>query len=108
MPDGQKSLPELLSELWELITTYVRQETLDPVRGVGRFVAFGVAGALLIGTGGVVLAVGALRLLQTETGTALTGNLTWVPYTLVFVALLVGGGASLAAIGRGRDRGPAR
>lgn len=99
---GEKALPELLSELWELITTYVRQETLDPIRGIGRFVAFGLAGAVLIGTGAVLLAVGGLRVLQTETDTALTGNLTWIPYVLVFLALLVGGGVSVAAIGRSR------
>lgn len=104
MADQGKPFPELASELWGLITAYVRQETLDPVRGIGRYVVFGLAGAVLVGTGVVLLAVGGLRLLQTETGTSFTGNLTWVPYVLVLVVLLAGGGASVAAIGRGRRR----
>ena len=101
---GEKSVGELFSELWGLITAYVRQEALDPVKGVGRFVAFGAAGALLIGTGSVLLAVGALRLLQTETDTSFTGNLSWVPYAIVFVALIGAGVLAVAAIGRGKEK----
>ncbi|MBI2168573.1 MAG: hypothetical protein HYU28_03605 [Actinobacteria bacterium] len=98
------SLPTLIAELWELIKTYVRQETVDPIRGVGRFVIFGVAGALLVGTGAVLLAVGVLRLLQTETDTTFTGNWSWAPYGIVVVALVAGGAWSLSAIGGRRDR----
>lgn len=100
---AEKSVAELLSELWELVKAYVRQETLDPIKGVGRFVAFGSAGAALLGTGVVLLAVGGLRALQSETDATFTGNLTWAPYAIVFLGLLVGGGLSLAAVGRSRE-----
>ena len=103
-PASEKSVTELLSELWELITAYVRQEALDPIKGAGRFIAFGAAGAFLIGLGSVLMAVGALRLLQTETDTSFTGNLTWVPYAIVFVALVGAGGLAVAAIGRGKGK----
>lgn len=104
-----KPLPDLLSELWEMIGTYVRQETVEPIRAVGRFVAFGTLGALLVGTGVVLLAVGVLRVLQGETGGTFDGNLTWAPYGIVFAVLVVGGVLSLAAIGgRGRRDGGAR
>ncbi|HLG01178.1 MAG TPA: phage holin family protein [Acidimicrobiia bacterium] len=96
-----KQLPELLSELWELIRAYVRQETLDPIKGVGKWVAFGVAGALLVGMGVVFLAVAVLRILQTETDTTFTGNWSWAPYLIVFAALAIGGGLTVAAIDRG-------
>lgn len=96
-----RPLPDLLSELWELVQAYVKQETVDPIKGVGRFVAYGVAGAFLVGIGVVLLSVGVLRVLQSETDTTFTGNLTWIPYGIVFVAMLIGGALSLKAI-RGR------
>ena len=101
----ERSLPELVSELWALVKEYLRQEAVDPIKGVGRYVGYGVAGALLLGIGAVLLAVGGLRVLQDETGSAFTGTLSWVPYLLTFVALLGGAGICLAAIpGRGRSR----
>lgn len=98
-------MPILLSELWALITTYVRQETIDPLKGVGRYVLFGTAGALCTGIGVVMLAVGGLRVLQTETDTTFTGNLSWIPYGIVFVVLLAGAAACIAAI-QGRNSSP--
>jgi len=47
----------------------------------------GLAGSSLSLIGGLFLIVGALRVLQEETGSALTGNLSWVPYVVVAVAL---------------------
>ena len=50
-----------------MLVAYVKQETLEPIKGLGRFALFGVLGSLLIGTGVVLLSVGILRALQTET-----------------------------------------
>lgn len=99
-PSSARALPELMSELWELIREYVRQETVDPIRGIGRYIAFGVAGAVFVGTGAVLLGVGILRLLQTETAEHLTGSLTWIPYAVVVAVLAAGGVVSLQAVGR--------
>ncbi|MGH9112479.1 MAG: hypothetical protein ACRDZN_09335 [Acidimicrobiales bacterium] len=86
VPEPQsKSIPEVSSELWALTKTYARQETVDPLKGVGRYLGFGAIGALLIGTGVVLLMLSGLRALQTETGTALTGNWSWLPYVIVLV-----------------------
>lgn len=65
-----------------LVIAYLKQETLDPLRQMGRFVLFGVVGsvAIALGTGTLLLAV--LRVLQTETG-AFHGNLSWLPYLIV-------------------------
>ena len=65
-----------------LVVAYLKQETLDPLKGLLRFVAFGVAGSVAITIGTVMLLVAALRVLQTETGT-FHGNLSWVPYLIV-------------------------
>ncbi|MFA5884065.1 MAG: hypothetical protein WDA60_09475 [Acidimicrobiia bacterium] len=89
---SRPSLPELVLELKDLIVTYLKQETLVPIQQLGRYLAFGVAGSVLMGTGVMLLALGCLRLLQTETGTTFTGNWSWVPYLLVFAALMIGAG----------------
>jgi hypothetical protein len=82
--DGDaKSIPEVASELWELGTAYARQETIDPLKGLGRFLGFGVGGAVALGVGMVLLLLSGLRALQTETGSTFTGNLSWAPYLIV-------------------------
>ena len=85
MPEtsSDKSIPALASELLDLVRAYAKQETVEPLKGLGRFVAFGIAGALLLGTGLVLLAVGVLRVLQTETGDTFDGNWSWAPYLIV-------------------------
>jgi Putative Actinobacterial Holin-X, holin superfamily III len=86
VPEPQsKSIPEVSSELWSLTKTYAKQETVDPLKGVGRYLAFGAAGALLIGFGVVLLMLAALRALQTQTGTTFTGSWSWLPYVIVLV-----------------------
>jgi hypothetical protein len=82
-------LPQLVLELRDMVITYVKQETLVPLRQLGRYIAFGIAGSLLLGLGAVLLGVGALRALQTETGETFAGDWSWAPYLIVFVALLL-------------------
>lgn len=87
-----RSLPGLGAELWDLVRAYAKQETIEPIKGIGRFVAFGVPGSLLVGLGVVLVALALLRGLQTETGDALDGNWTFAPYliTLVLCAVVIG------------------
>ena len=99
MPDTQsKSLPEATGELWELTKDYARQETIDPLRGVARYVIFGLAGAVVLGIGVVLLMLAALRALQTQTGSALDGNLSWLPYVIVLAAGALVGALALSRI----------
>jgi hypothetical protein len=80
-----KSMPEVAAELWALTKDYARQETVDPLKGVGRYLGYGAAGALLGGLGVILLMLAGLRALQTETGDALDGSLSWLPYIIVLV-----------------------
>lgn len=90
MPEtSDKSIPTLASELLDLLRAYAKQETIQPLKGIGRWLAFGAAGSLLLGTGLVLLAVGALRALQTETGTTFEGNWSWAPYLIVLAGCAV-------------------
>jgi hypothetical protein len=74
-----------LDELADLAKRYVKEETIEPVKDLGRYAAFGCAGSLFVGLGTLFLLVGALRLLQEETGT-FHGTMSWVPYLIVIVA----------------------
>jgi len=102
----EKSLPTLASELWELVRDYAKQEVKDPLKGVLRFLGFGLAGALLLGTGLLLLAVGLLRALQTQTGEHLHGNWSWVPYVVVLVVCIAVIG--LLATRMGKRKGSTR
>jgi hypothetical protein len=91
---------ETIRELKELVIAYAKQETVDPLKGLGRYVGFGVGGALLLGAGVMFLAIGALRALQSQTGTTFTGNWSWVPYFIVVVGLLISAGIVWMARGK--------
>lgn len=103
--EGQTApLPQVVRELWELIVAYFKQETVVPLKQLGRYIAFGLLGALLLGFGVVLLAMSGLRALQEETGTTFTGNWSWAPYGILVVALLLGGAVTWKARGVRRDR----
>jgi membrane protein implicated in regulation of membrane protease activity len=76
-------------ELKDLVVAYAKQETIDPLKGLARFVGLGLAGALLMGTGVCFLAIGLLRALQGNRGWAVHGNWSWVPYAVDVILLVV-------------------
>ncbi|MGH9045618.1 MAG: hypothetical protein ACRDVP_12485 [Acidimicrobiales bacterium] len=71
-------------EAISLVIAYVKQETIEPLRGLVRFVFFGTVGSAAIGFGTILILVAILRVLQTETG-AFHGDLSWLPYLIVAV-----------------------
>jgi hypothetical protein len=98
-----ESLPTELRELFDLILTYARQQTIDPLKKLGRWVAFGVAGALLVGLGFLLIGLGLLRAIQSEAGRHLAGDWSWVPYFVVVLFL----GAVIGLMVRRMSHGPA-
>jgi hypothetical protein len=103
--DGKRGLSGLKGESQEvvkLVVDYIKQETLDPVKGLGRYVVFGVAGSVALSIGLAILAVGFLRLLQTETGTTFAGNLSWIPYVICLVLVVLIAFIAVKAVGRGQ------
>jgi NO-binding membrane sensor protein with MHYT domain len=85
-PREAKSIPEVASEVWELGVAYAKQETIDPLKGLGRFLGYGIGGAIALGIGVSLLLLSGLRALQTETGTTFTGNWSWAPYLIALAA----------------------
>jgi Putative Actinobacterial Holin-X, holin superfamily III len=72
-----------------LVRDYAKQETVGPLKGAGRWLGYGVAGALLLGLGLALILLGLLRLVQTEWDRASSGSLSWLAY-LVILVLCVG------------------
>jgi hypothetical protein len=98
-----RSFGTLVDEFVSLTVAYFRQETLDPIKALGRFIALGIVGALLLAIGGGLLALAAIRCIQAEGGKHLSGSLTFIPY---FGGVLVAGvGAGWAAFRINRATG---
>jgi len=76
-------------ELVDLVIAYAKQETLEPLKGLGKRAAFGLGGAVLLGIGGVFCSVAALRAMQSETDFFERHNLSYLPYILTVVILAV-------------------
>jgi len=101
MSEQSRSMPELFGELKELVVAYARQETVEPIKGLGRYLAFGVAGSILVGTGLALGILALLRALQTETGTRFDENLSWAPYGIVALTCVVMIAIAIALANRG-------
>lgn len=91
-----------ISELWDLVVAYVRQETVEPLKGLGRYVLFGIAGSVALVGGLALLVLGVLRVVQQETGSTFRGHLSWLPYCIATGATFLVAGASGAGIARAR------
>ena len=91
-----------------MVVAYAKQETLGPLRGLGRFVALGVSGSILVAVGLVLLLLGLLRALQTETGSTFEGNLSWAPYLITSAAAVGALGLSVWRITKTPSTGSGR
>jgi hypothetical protein len=75
-------------EFVDLVIAYAKQETLGPLRGLGRFVLAGMVATIFWSVGAILLLLALLRALQTETGSTFGGNLSWLPYVITAIASL--------------------
>lgn len=57
MPDA-KEIPQLTAELLDMSREYLRQETIEPAKRLGRHAGMGAGGAVVISLGAVFLALG--------------------------------------------------
>ena len=97
--ESGKGLFSEFGEVKDLVIAYAKQETIEPIKGLGRFLAFGMAGSFLLSIGLLLLLLAGLRALQTETGTTFTGNWSWAPYMIVLTVAAGLAGLTLSRIG---------
>lgn len=98
VPEAQTSNDNQIGEVLELVKTYVRQETVGPLKGAGRWLAMGAAGAVALGLGLFLVVLGILRLLQTETSETFDGNFSVVPYAIALVVCILVVGLAISRI----------
>lgn len=82
-----------IAQTVQMVKDYARQETIDPLRKAGRWIAFGIAGSLMIGIATAFLTLGLLRLVQTEWPGTFGGRWTsLLPYLFgLLLCVLVAG-----------------
>lgn len=71
-----------VDDVLSLTKAYVKQETLGPLKGAGRWIAFASAGAIAVGMGMILLLLAVLRLCQNY----MHGSMSWAPYGITFLA----------------------
>ena len=74
-----------IADAVNMVKAYAKQETIDPLRSVGRYLAWGITGALLLAIGWTFLLIALLRSLQTELH-AFDHGWSFVPYLAVVAA----------------------
>jgi hypothetical protein len=82
-------LPQLVGEFVDLSKEYLRQETLEPAKQLGRYAGFSIAAAMVFAMAGLFLGIAGVR-----------GLIAWLPEGPNWSGLgYVVGAAALAAIG---------
>ena len=90
-----------IPETVQLLKDYVRQETLGPLKGAGRWIALGVVGSILIGGGTAFLALGTLRLIQSEWPSTFQGRwMSLLPYVCALMFCLFVAGMAVLRINK--------
>lgn len=82
------SLKRDFGELRDLTIRYVKDETIQPLKDLGRFLMWGTIGSLFVAFGTVLLLFGSLRYLQWQFP-VLDGSLSWLPYLIVAVLAVI-------------------
>lgn len=93
MANPPKTPTENVQEVYELVKSYALQETAVPLQGVGRYLKWGLAGAVFLGLGLILLALAGLRGLQEieifNGGADGTGWFVFAPYAIVSAGALL-------------------
>jgi flagellar biosynthesis protein FliQ len=100
---GSKGTVQTIRDLWQMLVAYARQETVDPLKSLGRSLGWGVLGAVLVSLSVLFAGLAVLRLLQDET-TVFDGNLSWLPYVVVAVFMLAVTAVAVMTISRAAQR----
>jgi hypothetical protein len=90
---GPKELPELVSELVTMSKEYLRQETVEPARRLGKYAGMGLGGGVLFAIASLLLTLGLFALLR-----RLLPETPWWGVAARFLTF-VGAGGAAALIG---------
>jgi flagellar biosynthesis protein FliQ len=97
------SLQRDFQEVRDLFVRYLKEQTVQPLKELGRYVAFGALGSVFVAFGVVVGLLGLLRMFQ-ALFPVLDGSLSWIPYLIVVVLALAVAGLVVQRIVSGAPR----
>ncbi len=80
--------PKSTSQIFDSLLTYVKTETLRPIRGAGRWIGFGFVAAISLSIGIVLGALGILRMAQSLMNID-SGSWSWLNYVVTLVVCVV-------------------
>ena len=103
-----KSTGEVVSELWALLKDYGKQETVDPLKSLWRFVSYGSGAALCFGLAGMMFALAIMRIMQVEGRRWLHGNWSFAAYVVAIAVTLAAAYVALKQIKQDKDSKPAQ
>jgi hypothetical protein len=92
MPDPRE-LPQLVTELVDMSKAYLRQETIEPAKRLGRFAGLGLGAGLVFAAAALFVGLGAYALF----GQILPEGEWWVVLARGLTVLVTGAGAGLIA-----------
>lgn len=99
-------LPDLIGEFVDMSKEYLRQETLEPAKQLGRFAGYSIGAGLAFAIGALLLSISGLRwLLQALPGEPKNPEPYWEGLGYVIAALFIGGVAALIVMAGSRDSG---
>lgn len=85
-----------VKDILQLSVGYLKQETKEPIRGIGRYIAWGSIAAIFLGMSGILLSLALLRGIQSglayvrESGRGpLSGSWSFAPYLLTALACII-------------------
>lgn len=76
-------------DFFDQVKEYARQELLQPLKAIPRWIGFGLVGSALLMLAGILTTIATLRVLQEETGSTFSGNLSWAPYALTLLGVVI-------------------
>ncbi len=91
---GPTELPQLVTEFVDLSKEYLRQETMEPAKALGRFAGYTLGAAIMFSIGTLLLAIAGTRtiinLLPEGTGWEALGYFLGVLAILAFIGIMAG------------------
>lgn len=82
------STTDQMTDVLDSVKAYAKQETIEPLKGAGRWLAVGTLASLCLGLAMVFGSLGILRLSQDLGGTVLDGSWSFLHY---FITCLITG-----------------
>ena len=100
-PTTRKRGGNSVGEVVDFVKVYVRQETLGPLKGAGRWLAFGAVGALALAISVAFFVLGLLRMVQHEFARTFHGRwMGLLPYLFALVTCTVVIGLAVSRINK--------